>query len=104
MLLLEEPELSLNDAITEHIPLIIDRVLRKRKSSRQVLISTHSDNLIAEVGDPQAVLLLEPSGNGSTIRTPNEAEAKAMAYGLNPAEVLLPKTRPEQIDQMGLFG
>jgi len=104
LLLLEEPELSLNDAITEHIPLIIDRVLRKRKSSRQVLISTHSDNLIAEVGDPQAVLLLEPSGNGSTIRTPNEAEAKAMAYGLNPAEVLLPKTRPEQIDQMGLFG
>ena len=71
LLLLEEPELSLNDAITEHIPLIIDRVLRKRKSSRQVLISTHSDNLIAEVGDPQAVLLLEPSGNGSTIRTPN---------------------------------
>lgn len=104
LLLLEEPEFSLNDAITEHIPLIIDRVLRKRKSSRQVLISTHSDNLIAEVGDPQAVLLLEPSGNGSTIRTPNEAEAKAMAYGLNPAEVLLPKTRPEQIDQMGLFG
>jgi len=104
LLLLEEPELSLNDAITEHIPLIIDRVLRKRKSSRQVLISTHSDNLIAEVGDPQAVLLLEPSGNGSIIRTPNESEAKAMAHGLNPAEVLLPKTRPEQIDQMGLFG
>ena len=104
LLLLEEPELSLNDAITEHIPLIIDRVLRMRKSSRQVLISTHSDNLIAEVGDPQSVLLLEPSGNGSIIRTPNEAETQAMAHGLNPAEVLLPKTRPEQIDQMGLFG
>lgn len=104
LLLLEEPELSLNDAITEHIPLIIDRVLRMRKSSRQVLISTHSDNLIAEVGDPQAVLLLEPSGNGSIIRTPNETETQAMEHGLNPAEVLLPKTRPEQIDQMGLFG
>jgi predicted ATPase len=104
LLLLEEPELSLNDAITERIPLIIDRVLRKRKSSRQVLISTHSDNLIAEVGDPQAVLLLEPSGNGSIIRTPNDAETQAMTHGLNPAEVLLPKTRPEQIDQMGLFG
>ncbi len=104
LLLLEEPELSLNDAITEHIPLIIDRVLRKRKSSRQVLISTHSDNLIAEVGDPQAVLLLEPSGNGSIVRTPDKAETEAMQHGLNPAEVLLPKTRPEQIDQMGLFG
>lgn len=104
LLLLEEPELSLNDSITEHIPLIIDRVLRKRKSSRQVLISTHSDNLIAEVGDPQSVLLLEPNSNGSTVRTPNNAEAEMMASGLNPAEVLLPKTRPDQIDQMGLFG
>lgn len=104
LLLLEEPELSLNDAITEHIPLIIDRVLRKRKSSRQVLISTHSDNLIAEVSDPQAVLLLAPSGNGSIIRTPDEGETQAMEHGLNAAEVLLPKTRPEQIDQMGLFG
>lgn len=104
LLLLEEPELSLNDAITEHIPLIIDRVLRKRKSSRQVLISTHSDNLIAEVGDPQAVLLLEPTGNGSTIRTPDEGEQNAIEHGLNPAEVLLPKTHPKQIDQMCLFG
>jgi predicted ATPase len=104
LLLLEEPELSLNDAITEHIPLIIDRVLRKRKSSRQVLISTHSDNLIAEVGDPQAILLLEPTGNGSTIRTPDEGEQNAIEHGLNPAEVLLPKTHPKQIDQMSLFG
>lgn len=104
LLLLEEPELSLNDAITEHIPLIVDRVLRKRKSSRQVLISTHSDNLIAEVGDPQAILLLTPSGNGSIIRTPDDAETLAMEHGLNAAEVLLPKTHPEQIDQMGLFG
>lgn len=31
MLLLEEPELSLNDAIVEYIPLMIDRVLRSRK-------------------------------------------------------------------------
>jgi len=103
LLLLEEPELSLNDAITEHIPLIIDRVLRKRKSSRQVLISTHSDNLIAAVADPQAVLLLEPSGNGSHIRVPNLSESEAIAHGLNAAEVLLPKTRPAMIEQMGLF-
>lgn len=107
LLLLEEPELSLNDAITEHIPLMIDRVLRQRKKgslARQVLISTHSDNLIAEVGDPSSVLLLEPGHNGSTVRTPNEDEMRAVEHGLNPAEVLLPKTRPEHIDQMGLFG
>ena len=103
LLLLEEPELSLNDGITEHIPLIIDRVLRKGKTSRQVLISTHSDKLIAGLGDPHAVLLIEPSNNGSIIRGPLPEEINALEHGLNPAEVLLPKTRPEQIDQMGLF-
>lgn len=104
LLLLEEPELSLNDAITEHIPLIIDRVLKKRKSSRQVLISTHSDNLLASIDDPQAILLIEPGANGSAVRPPSEEEAQAMARGLNSAEVMLPRTRPEQIEQMGLFG
>lgn len=104
LLLLEEPELSLNDAITEHIPLIIDRVLRIRKSSRQVLISTHNDKLIAAVADPLAVLLLEPGDNGSQVRTPSAEESAAIEYGLNAAEVLLPKTRPNQIEQMGLFG
>ncbi|PPU78556.1 chromosome segregation protein SMC [Xanthomonas cucurbitae] len=104
MLLLEEPELSLNDAIVEYIPLMIDRVLRSRKkAARQVIVTTHSDNLIAAVSDPGWVLLLEIGENGTKIREPNEEEVVAMENGLNPAEVLLPKTRPERIEQMGLF-
>lgn len=103
LLLLEEPELSLNDAITDHIPLLIDRVLRSRKSSRQVLISTHSERLVTAVADPSAILLIEPGPNGSTVRTPDSEEARAMDHGLNAAEVMLPKTRPEALDQLGLF-
>ncbi len=106
LLLLEEPELSLNDGIVEHIPLMIDRVLRDRKRSalsRQVLISTHSEALLASVTDPGGVLLIEPGPNGSTIRTPLKEEAESMQHGLNPAEVLLPKTRPQTLDQLGLF-
>ncbi len=106
MLLLEEPELSLNDAIVNYIPLMIERVLRQRKKGaflRQIVISTHSDNLISAVTDPTAVLLLEPGENGSTVRPPDESEVDAMGHGLNAAEVLLPKTRPENIEQMGLF-
>ena len=103
-LLLEEPELSLNEAIVEHIPLILDRVLRDRKKGvRQVLVSTHSEKLVASLGDPNSVLLLEPGENGTRIRPPDEDESKAMQHGLNPAEVLLPKTRPVQVEQMGLF-
>lgn len=106
LLLLEEPELSLNDGIVEHIPLMIDRVLRDRKKgslARQVLISTHSETLMAKVADPAGVLLIEPGPNGSSIRTPTEEESLAMANGLNPAEVLWPKTRPQKLDQLGLF-
>lgn len=104
LLLLEEPELSLNDAIVSHVPLLIDRVLRDRKkraSSRQVLISTHNQTLLQNAaGD--ALLLIEPSANGSTVRSANEEELEQMRHGLTPAEVLLPKTRP-QIEQLGLW-
>lgn len=104
LLLLEEPELSLNDAIVEYIPLMIDRVLRSRKKGlRQVVVTTHSDNLIAAVSEPRSVLLLEPGENGTIVRAPDVEEEKAMDAGLNPAEVLLPKTRPRRIEQMGLF-
>jgi hypothetical protein len=106
LLLLEEPELSLNDGIVAHIPLMIDRILRDRKkrlSARQVLISTHSEVLLTEVADAQAVLLIEPGPNGSTIRAPDLDELNAMAHGLNPAEVMLSKTRPQTLEQLGLF-
>lgn len=104
LLLLEEPELSLNDAIVEYIPLLIDRVLRSRKKgNRQVVVTTHSDNLIATVGNPRSVLLLEPGANGTVARAPTPKEIKAMDAGLNPAEVMLPKTKPDRIEQMGSF-
>ena len=83
---------------------MVDRVLRQRKVARQVLISTHSGKLLAEIDDPKAVLLLEATDNGSTVRSPDDLEIQAMTHGLNAAEVLLPKARPDKIEQMGLFG
>ncbi len=106
LLLLEEPEQSLNDAIIAHIPLLIDRVLRDRKrrsSARQVLISTHSDILLQNVDGDSQSLLIVPGENGSTIRPPDSGEQEQMQHGLTPAEVLLPKTRPQGIHQLGLW-
>ena len=106
LLLLEEPEQSLNDAIIAHIPLLIDRVLRDRKrrgSARQVLISTHSDILLQNVDGDSQSLLIVPGENGSTIRPPDSGEQEQMQHGLTPAEVLLPKTRPQGVDQLGLW-
>ena len=102
LLLLEEPELSLNGEIVKHIPLMIDRVLRERKkrlSDRQILISTHSGDLLTEV-DGTDILLVEPTENGSIIREPNENEKAEMKY-LTPVEIMLPKTHPKMLEQIG---
>lgn len=104
VLLLEEPELSLNDGIVSRIPLLIDRVLRDRKKgplTRQVLVSTHSESLLAEVDAASAVLLIETGANGSTVRAPTAKEALSIDHGLNPAEVLLPLARAQTLDELG---
>jgi len=104
MLLLEEPEISLNDAVVREIPLIIQRLQRNRKQKRQVIISTHSDALLSNPGiDGRGVILLETTADGTTARTVQEDEKSALEAGLSVAEVVLPKTRPMNVDQLGLW-
>lgn len=103
LLLLEEPELSLNQAIVEQIPLMLKSVFGDKKRKRQVIISTHSEALLSNTGiDARGVLLLESGGEGTKVRTINDSEANAIKSGLSIAEVLLPKTRPEKAEQLGL--
>jgi predicted ATPase len=104
LLLLEEPELSLNDGIVRKIPRLLKAALRGQKHGRQLLISTHSDALLSNPGiDGRGILLLEPGNEGSTARSPDERELLALKSGLSPAEVMLPKTRPASADQLDLF-
>lgn len=104
MLLLEEPEISLNDAVVKEIPLIIQRLQKNRKPKRQVLISTHSEALLSNPGiDGRGVLLLEATADGSIGRTLQEDEASALEAGLSVAEVVLPKTHPSSVNQLGLW-
>lgn len=104
LLLLEEPELSLNDSIVRQIPLMLQRVQRSRKSRRQIIVSTHSEALLSNPGiDGRGVLLIEQSGEGSTLREINAQELMALRSGLSVAEVVLPKTHPQAIDQLGLW-
>lgn len=104
LLLLEEPELSLNDAIVSHIPLMIDRILRKQKAlGRQVIITTHSEALLRNPLEGNSILLLEAGADGTTARIANEFELELMKAGMTPAEVMLPKARPSNIDQLGLL-
>lgn len=104
MLLLEEPEISLNDAVVREIPLIIQRLQKNKKHKRQVIISTHSDALLSNPGiDGRGVILLETTADGTTARTVKEDEKSALKAGLSIAEVVLPKTRPIHVNQLGFW-
>lgn len=104
MLLLEEPEISLNDAIVAQIPLVIDRLQRGQKYKRQVLLTTHSEALLSNLGiDERSVVLLESGEQGTTGRVVNAEEHMALRAGLSVAEVVLPKTRPSAVSQLGLW-
>lgn len=104
MLLLEEPELSLNDGIVSQIPLLISGMQRKAKHRRQVIITTHSEALLNNEGiDGREVIRLEPTENGTEMLLPSDEETVALKAGLTPADVMLPKARPRQVEQLSLL-
>lgn len=104
LLLLEEPELSLNSGIVSHISPLIYRMQRQRR--RQVFISTHSESLLSDKGlDGREIVLLDPSSEGTTADiAANLADVKPLLEaGLSVGEVVLPRNRPQNIQQLGLF-
>lgn len=104
LLLLEEPELSLNDGIVRQIPLILDKIVKDRKRRRQIITSTHSDALLSNPGiDANGVIVLEPAGEGSRVRQIDPSERAALEAGLSVAEVVLPKIRPTRLEQLTLL-
>lgn len=104
LLLIEEPELSLHQAVVEQIPLLIDRIQRSAKYRRQILISTHSEAMLRNKGiDPIGVIILEPASEGTTIRRVNSSEAAGLKAGLSVADSVLPQTRPKGVEQLGFW-
>lgn len=104
-LLLEEPELSLHSAVVKHIPSLFASVQRKR-GGRQILVSTHSKDLIAEEGiGLNEVLILEPGIEGTQVKLASEyPDISALIGGGIPlSDVLIPRTSPPEVDQLSLF-
>jgi len=104
LLLLEEPELSLNNAIVTKIPALIYKFQRTRK--RQVVISTHSSDLLSDKGiSLDEILLLTPSAEGTMVETASSIPEiqEMMKGGMSPASAILPRTRPKDIHQLSLF-
>ena len=105
LLLLEEPELSLNAAIVSQLAPIVFRTQRNRR--RQILISTHSDALLTDQGiDGHEVLLLTAAKEGTDVKVAADIDEVRILLesGLTVGEVVLPKTKPDGVEQLSLLG
>ncbi len=103
-LLLEEPEWSLHTEIVQRLAAFIAS-MQALSGGRQVLISTHSDRMLADPGiAADELLLITPAPKGGSMITPAARQAiiaKAMQQGRSAAETALPMTR---MHTMPLFG
>lgn len=102
LLLIEEPELSLHQAVIEQLPALIDRIQRSVKQRRQIIISSHSEALLSNKGiSAHNVIVLEPEREGTKLRQVSADERQGLDAGFSVAEVVLPQTRPKKIEQLG---
>jgi predicted ATPase len=104
LLLLEEPELSLHSGIVKKLPELVWRL--QEKKNRQVLISTHSIDLLSSRGiGGEEVLLLKPSNEGTEVFVASsKLEVKSMLeQGFNIGEIAIAKTEPENLPQLDFF-
>jgi predicted ATPase len=101
-LLMEEPEISLHPAVVEKIPSLMFRIGQLRKDvQRQIIVSTHSDDLLSDRGiAAEEILRLQPSADGTVIESASEADKAAFQSGLSAADILLPQAAPANIGQL----
>jgi len=101
-LLLEEPELSLNDSVVAELPRMFSKM--QSVSARQIITTTHSTALL---DDPaiglREVHRIEVDGNGSHVVTlADDPSVKAQVEGgMTISQAVLPLLRPKEIDKLG---
>jgi predicted ATPase len=100
-LLLEEPELSLHEAVVRHLPTMMWTATRK--SRRQLFVSTHSASLLSDKSiAAEEVLLLRPTHEDTVVTVAAESlEIRALLEGGVPmGEAVLPRVAPTNTEQL----
>lgn len=99
--LLEEPELSLHSSIVRQLPTILSRV--RRSGGPQVVLTTHSNEVLEDPGlGKDEVLVLQPGEEGTEAH-PAAAEPdvqELLDSGLCLAEILYPRTEPRAVQEL----
>ncbi|ABK16627.1 AAA family ATPase [Syntrophobacter fumaroxidans] len=104
-LLLEEPELSLHPGVARYIPQMFARV--QRHSKRQIIVSTHSGDILQDEGiGLDEALLLFPETEGTIVKPAGSFDEIRilLEQGMSLADAVIPKTSPAKARQLTLFG
>ncbi len=104
-LLLEEPELSLHPEVVRFVPQMFARI--QSRAGRQILVSTHSTDLLRDDGiGLDEVLLLRPGVEGTTVELARDRQEVKLLLdgGISLAEAVMPLTRPPHAEQLALLG
>ncbi len=101
LLLLAEPELSLNTGIVVKLSALMYRLQQQKK--RQIILSTHSADLLLDKGIAgEDVLLLNPLHEGTEVMVASSMKVirDLLNAGLSAGEAILPRTRPTEPQQL----
>ena len=101
VILLEEPEINLNSGVVEQLPEFIARMQRSKK--RQVLVTTHSYDMLSSVGIGTAeVAVLETSTEGTKVSPLSEIPSlqAAVDAGFSIADAAMPAIKPSTAGEM----
>ena len=102
IILLEEPETNLHTAIVAAIPEFVAKVQRNKK--RQVIITTHSYEILSNKGiRAEELVILRPSPEGTIAENSleNKAVSAMLEAGLSAADAAMAETRADNIDDIG---
>ncbi len=100
VVLLEEPEINLHAGIVKQLPEFISMV--QRNKSKQIIITTHSYDILSNEGiGTKEVLVLEPSKEGTVVKTISEMPEiqKIVDAGFSIADATMSATTPQEIDK-----
>jgi predicted ATPase len=102
-ILLEEPELYLHAAIVKQLPGFIYKMQKRKGRVRQVIISTHSYEILSDSGiSGHETIVLFPSKEGTGIIKADDIEEikKYLDAGFSVAEAVIPAVSPEKIERL----
>jgi predicted ATPase len=103
VILLEEPEINLHSGIITQLPEFIAKIQRSKKGAGQILITTHSYDMLANQGiSSKEVILLQNTSEGTTVNRVSDVDEirPIVEAGLSIADAVIPFTKPKNIEKM----